>query len=240
VPSYSFLIKDSPNGFRLSTHLLTFLLSVQVSVAKASSFSFLVLFPAWIWPAMFYGSCRSPLSAICSPLSFSLRDPALTCPSCPAGIFLRPLCFLSQSKQIFYWGFWHSFFNIFQDACWVLAPLGCSFWCFSFLIFAFLRLNIHMLNVFGPTTQLILTVLWSLLQSISLTNNFWIRSFAPLMTKSRKVTLLVGARTSCSKNHPFTAIKIWSLHLLTLSTITPHNRSATPPQEGEWPAKDVT
>lgn len=120
----SFLTKDSSNGFLLFTDIST----SSGARCKGIFNSLLSLFPPWIRPHSVGGAVLW--------LSSSLREPPRPRPSCPAGIFLRSLCFLSQSKQLFHGGFQRSLVSSFQAALRLLVSLGCSFGCFSFLIFA--------------------------------------------------------------------------------------------------------
>lgn len=154
----SFLTKDSSNGFLLFTDIST----SSGARCKGIFNSLLSLSPPWIRPHSVGGAILW--------LSSSLREPPRPRPSCPAGIFLRSLCFLSQSKQLFHGGFQRSLVSSFQAALRLLVSLGCSFGCFSFLIFAlfffFFEVK-YMSNVLGPTTWLHIIVLWSLLHSSS-------------------------------------------------------------------------
>lgn len=178
-------------------------------------------------------SCLNPVGSsipwelpLSSRLSSSLPEPPWARPSCPAGTFLRSLCFLSQSKQLFHWGFQHSFFSSFQAAPRASFFSGLLLWVLFSPYFCFsLRLNTGMLNVFGPTMWLHVIVLWSLLQSSS-HKQLW---NCVLCTSSRKADVPVDVRTSCSKNHRCAARKMYILQKKNLMSASPgiiHNHLA--------------
>lgn len=152
----------------LSTALLNILLSHQWFLQRLPAFlciyrhfyKFRCLLQRDLHLSFIPLSCFNPAGPVPWELPFSSTAeliPArasLGSPFTPCGdFFLRSLCFLSQSKQLFHWGFQHSLFSSFQAAPQASCFSGLLLWVLFFPHFCFSsRLNTGVLNTLDPTT----------------------------------------------------------------------------------------